>query len=50
MELVGDWAKWNLVSVSLEAVLASVQYRCTICTERTMGPKIILDGPDGTPR
>jgi hypothetical protein len=49
MELLGDWAKLNLVSVSLERMLASVQYRCMICAERTIGPEIILDAPDGTP-
>ena len=27
-----------------------MQYRCTVCTERTMGSEIILDAPDGTPR
>ena len=24
--------------------------RCTVCVERTIGSKIILDTPDGTPR
>ena len=23
--------------------------RCTVCTERTISPEIILDVPDGTP-
>jgi hypothetical protein len=40
---------WNLVSVGLEIVLVSVQYRCTICTRRTIGSEIILDAPDVTP-
>jgi hypothetical protein len=39
---------WNLVSAYLEMVLVSVQDRCTVCTKRTIGPKIILDAPDGT--
>ena len=26
------------------------QGRCTVCAERTIGTKIILDAPDGTPR
>jgi hypothetical protein len=34
----------------LETVLVSVQYRCTICAERTIGLEIVLDAPDGTPR
>jgi hypothetical protein len=41
---------WNLVLVYLETVLVSVQYRCMVCTERTIGSKIILDALDGTPR
>jgi hypothetical protein len=41
---------WILVSVRLETVLVSVQDRCTVCAKRTIGSKIILDAPDGTPR
>ena len=41
---------WNLVSVRLEIVLLSVQDRCMVCAERTIGSEIILDAPDGTPR
>ena len=26
------------------------QDRCMVCAERTIGSKIILDAPDGTPR
>jgi hypothetical protein len=50
MELLGDWVMWNLVLIYFETVLASVQDRCTICTERTIGIEIILDTLDGTPR
>ena len=25
-------------------------YRCTVCAKCTIGSKIILDAPDGTPR
>jgi hypothetical protein len=50
MELLGEWVMWNLVLVRLETVLVSVQYRCTVCTERTIGLEIILDAPDNTPR
>jgi hypothetical protein len=28
----------------------SVQDRCTVCAERTIGSEIVLDVPDGTPR
>jgi hypothetical protein len=44
------WVMWNLTSFSLEAVLLSVQDRCTICAKRTISSEIILDAPDGTPR
>ena len=40
----------NLVLVHLETVLVSVQDRCMICDEHTIGLEIILDEPDGTPR
>jgi hypothetical protein len=40
----------NLVSVSLEKVLVSVQDRGTVCTKSTIGLEIILDEADGTPR
>jgi hypothetical protein len=42
------WVMWNLVSVRLEIVLVSVQDWCTVCAERTIGSKIILDAPIGT--
>ena len=59
MELLGDmglmecqvtWDMWNLVLVRLETVLLSVHDRCTVCAKRTIGPEILLDAPDGTPR
>jgi hypothetical protein len=34
----------------LETVLVSVQDRCMVCANRTIGLEIILDAPDGTPR
>ena len=40
----------NLVMVRLGMVLVLVQDRCMICAERTIGSKIVLDAPDGTPR
>jgi hypothetical protein len=50
MELLGQWVMWNLVSVRLETVLLSVQYRCRVCAERAIGSEFILDAPDHTPR
>jgi hypothetical protein len=50
MELLGDWVMWNLISVRLGTVLLSVQYRCRVCAERTIGSEFILDVPDDTPR
>jgi hypothetical protein len=44
------WVKWNLVLTYFEIVLASVQDRGKVCTERTIGTEIILDTLDGTPR
>jgi hypothetical protein len=48
MELLGDKAKWKLVLVRLEIVL--ILTSCTDCAKCTIGSKIILDIPDGTPR
>ena len=42
--------KWKLNSVCLEIVLILTQVRCTVCAKRTIGPKIVLDAPNGTPR
>jgi hypothetical protein len=50
MELLGEWVKWNLVSVRLETVFVLVRYRCPVFTERTIGLEIILDAIDDTPR
>jgi hypothetical protein len=47
---LGDELKWKLVSVRLEIVLILMQDRCTVCGEISIGLKIILDDPDGTPR
>jgi hypothetical protein len=40
---------WNLILVCLEIVLVSVQDRCIVCANRTIGLEIILDAPNGTP-
>jgi hypothetical protein len=34
------WVMWNLVSVYLETVSVSVQDRCIVCAERTIGSKL----------
>jgi hypothetical protein len=50
MELLGEWIMWNLVLVHLETMLVSMQYRCTVFAEHTIGSEIILDEPNDTPR
>ena len=42
--------KWKLDLVYLEIVLVLTQDKCTVCAQRTIGSKIVLDAPDGTPR
>jgi hypothetical protein len=44
------WVVSNFVLVRLETVLVSVQDRCTVSTEHTIGIEVILDAHDGTPR
>jgi hypothetical protein len=39
---------WNPVFVRLETVFVSVQDRCTVCTEHTIGIEIVLDTLNGT--
>jgi hypothetical protein len=50
MELFGDMVMWNLVSICLETVLASVQDRSSVSVKHTIGSEIVLDAPDGAPR
>ena len=40
---------WNLASVQLEIVLVSVQDRCMVCAQCTIGSEIVVEVPDGTP-
>jgi hypothetical protein len=40
MELLGEGVMWNLVLVHLETVSMSLQYRCTVCAEHTIGRKL----------
>ena len=44
------WVRWKLVSICLEILLISVQDRCPVYAECTMGKEIDLGTPDGTPR
>ena len=39
------WVMWNLVSVRLEAVLVSVQDRCTVCTKCSIGSEMFWTHP-----
>ena len=48
MVLLGDVGQVDLVSVCWEPV--SVQDRCTVGAEHTIGSEIILDAPFGTHR
>ena len=50
IELLVDVGHVESRSVRLEMVLVLVQDRCTVCAEHTVGSKILLDAPDGTPR
>jgi hypothetical protein len=47
MEVLDEWAMWNLVSLRLGIVLVSVQM---VCSECAIGSEIILDAPDDTTR
>jgi hypothetical protein len=42
--------KWKLGTVHLEIVLLLMHDWCTVCGERTIGSKIVLEAPDGTPK
>ena len=50
MVLLGDEAQLEVVLVCLEMVLILMQDQCTVYAERTIGSKIVLHAPDGTPR
>jgi hypothetical protein len=48
---LGDVAQVEApVLVLSEIVLILTKDRCTVCVERTIGSKNILDTPDGAPR
>jgi hypothetical protein len=47
---LGDEAQVEARSVLSEIVLILMKDMCTVCVERTIGSKIILNASDGTPR
>jgi hypothetical protein len=49
MVLLGDETQVEARFVSFGDGANLTQGRCTVCAERTIGSKIILDAPDGTP-
>jgi hypothetical protein len=44
------WVMFDIVSICLETLLASVPDWCMVCVKRTVGSKIVLVAPDETPR
>ena len=50
MELLGDVGHVEPHFDLFGIVLVLVQDRCKVCAERTIGSKIVLDAPAGTPR
>ena len=45
MELLGDLGMWNLDLGRLESVFVSVQNRCMVCAERTIGSEMFWTHP-----
>jgi hypothetical protein len=50
MELLGDVGHVESHFGPLDTVLVSVQDRCMLCAERTIGSEIVLDAHDGIAR
>ena len=50
MQLLGDVGHVKSHFGLFGDSVASMQYSCTLCVERTMGVEIGLDAADGTPR
>jgi hypothetical protein len=50
MKILDDVGHVESCLVHLETVLVSMQDRCMICAERTIGLEIVLDAPHGTLR
>ena len=47
---LGDEAQVEACFGLSDIVLILTQDRCTVCVKRTIGSKIVLEAPDGTPR
>ena len=47
---LGDEAQVEARFGLSDIVLILTQDRCMVCVKRTIGSKIVLDAPDGTPR
>ena len=50
MGLLGDEAQVEAHFVRSDIEPISMQDRCMVCDEHTIGSEIIFDAPDGTPR
>ena len=50
MVLLGDKAQLEACFGLFGDSVILTQDGCMVCSERTIGSKIILDAPDGTPR
>jgi hypothetical protein len=50
MKLLGDVGHVESRFGLMEIMFVSVKDRCTVCDKCTIGSKILLDAPIGTPR
>jgi hypothetical protein len=50
MELLGDMGQVKSLFGPFGDSVSVSQDRFTVCAKHTIGPDIILDAPDGTPR
>jgi hypothetical protein len=50
MELLGDVGHVESHFGLLGETIVSIQDRCTVCANHTIGSEILLDASDGTPR
>jgi hypothetical protein len=50
MDLLGDIGHLESRFNPFGDVVLLVQDRCTVCAKHSIGTKIVLDAPDGTPR
>jgi hypothetical protein len=50
MDLLGDIGHLESCFNPFGDTVLLVQDSCTVCAKHTIGKKIVLDAPDGTPR